>query len=346
MSKFKTENDGGGQVLKFIAGMPGGLQIEPGGLQKDAGEAELGLSGQVEHSSGNGDVQELARLIATVHQRIAAIQSGVSTPSEEERRATRDEIVRGMTSQLESAGSKPTPALVAIASLLAGLTDELEAPNTKAVAGGGLEKSFGKVGAICPYCRKSNAVEKSGSGAMQDIRCSHCSKNWSEDLSGASRLEKSAGSTDLATLRVQVRTQFDELLKQINALQERRATATRPTRFQPGGVEKSDVASQELEKSLANGTRVGLHSSEHDTPVRFLTAESVAPGVQRHHSSSDGDANFHEKPGNTLSVTHTVEKAPNSAGERRSFRPGGQTDLGKADAECRNALTKGTPVGR
>src|ERR1700722_14431995 len=140
MSKFKTENDGGGQVLKFIAGMPGGLQIEPGGLQKDAGEKELGLSGQIEHSSGNGDVQELAGLIATVHQRIPALQSGVSTHSVEERNATHDEIVRGMTAQLEGDGSKPTPALVAIASLLAGLTDELEAPSTK---GGDLGKSFG-----------------------------------------------------------------------------------------------------------------------------------------------------------------------------------------------------------
>jgi len=137
--------------------MPGGLQI-----QKDAGEKELGLSGQVEHSDGNGDVQELARLVAAMHQRIAGLQSGVSTPSVEERRATRDEIVRGMTAQLESNGSKPTPALVAIASLLAGLTDELKAPSTKSFAGGDLGKSFGAVEAIgiCPYCKTSNTVQK------------------------------------------------------------------------------------------------------------------------------------------------------------------------------------------
>jgi len=256
--------------------MPGGLQI-----QKDAGEKELGLSGQVEHSDGNGDVQELARLVAAMHQRIAGLQSGVSTPSVEERRATRDEIVRGMTAQLESNGSKPTPALVAIASLLAGLTDELKAPSTKSFAGGDLGKSFGAVEAIgiCPYCKTSNTVQKNSFGAFPfQLTCSHCSKSWQEDLNATNQLAKSAGSTDLAALRVQVRAQFDELLKQINAMQERRATANRPTKFQAGGVEKSDVASRELEKSLANGQPVGfsppntVHLRGSERQKRFLPA--------------------------------------------------------------------------
>jgi hypothetical protein len=107
------------------------------------------------------------------------------------------------------------------------------------------------------------------------------------------------------------------------------------------------VAAAELRKALDNGTPVGFQShSGHGAAARFRPAETVAPGVQRFRSASDGDANFHETPGNTLDATHNVEKTHGSAGERRQFQPGGQTDLGKADAECRDALTKGRPVGR
>jgi hypothetical protein len=154
-----------------------------------------------------------------------------------------------------------------------------------------------KVEAICPHCKTANTVEKSGSGvgryAMQEIQCAQCSKKWSEDLSFAGRLEKSAGSTDLAALRVQVRAQFDELLKQINALQERRTAASRPTKFQPGGVEKSDAASQELEKALSNGKPVAFQASERSSP-RFQTVESVGSG-QRTRSGRPFDANGAEK---------------------------------------------------
>ena len=106
------------------------------------------------------------------------------------------------------------------------------------------------------------------------------------------------------------------------------------------------VAEAELEKALANGKPVGFQSSGRGASARFRPAETVAPGVQRFHSASDGDANFHERPGNTLSVTHAVEKTPGSSGERHPFQPGGQTDLGKAATECRDALAKGKPVGR
>jgi predicted Zn finger-like uncharacterized protein len=116
-----------------------------------------------------------------------------------------------------------------------------------------------KVETICPHCKTANTVEKNSSGvgryAMQEIQCAHCSKKWSEDLTFPGRLEKSAGSTDLVALRVQVRAQFDELLKQINALQERRSAAARlAAKFNTGGVEKSDVAEAELKKALDNGT--------------------------------------------------------------------------------------------
>ena len=39
---------------------------------------------------------------------------------------------------------------------------------------------------VCPYCKKTNAVEKSSffdEHGLQKIRCSHCSKEWATDLS-------------------------------------------------------------------------------------------------------------------------------------------------------------------
>lgn len=103
---------------------------------------------------------------------------------------------------------------------------------------------------VCPFCRKPNAVEKNSFGASahgpQDIQCSHCSKRWEENLSDTGRLAKSATvpSSELAALRVQVRAQMDELLGKINGLLQQREAVSR--RFQPNGVEKSDVAQQEL----------------------------------------------------------------------------------------------------
>jgi predicted Zn finger-like uncharacterized protein len=109
-----------------------------------------------------------------------------------------------------------------------------------------------KVEVVCPFCRKPNAVEKNSLGAsahgLQDVQCSHCSKRWEENLSESGPLAKSAPapSSELAALRVQVRSQMDELAKKINGLIERRTAATPPARFNTNGVEKSDVAQQEL----------------------------------------------------------------------------------------------------
>jgi phage FluMu protein Com len=176
-----------------------------------------------------------------------------------------------------------------------------------------------KVETVCPHCKKANTVEKASFGVsayahpLQDIQCSHCSKSWKEDLGATgSELAKSVQPTSLAELRVQVRAQFDELLKQINALQERRAAASRPAKFQPGGVEKSDTASQELEKALSNGKPVAFQTSERSSP-RFQTVESVGSG-QRTRSGRPFDANGAEK-----SET--------------------------ADAELHKALANGEPVG-
>jgi hypothetical protein len=188
-----------------------------------------------------------------------------STLTRAERVALRDEIVQGMTTQLESDGTKPTPAIVGLPNSLAGLTDELKAPSEKSTSDGSLGKSFGEVEAICTHCHKANAVAKNrdviDKYGLQKVHCAHCSKSWEENLSDAT-LAKSAGSTDLATLRVQVRSQIDELLKRITGLIEERKTASRPAKFQTGGVEKSATAAQELKKALANSKPVTFQSSE------------------------------------------------------------------------------------
>ena len=87
-----------------------------------------------------------------------------------------------------------------------------------------------KVEAVCPHCKKTNAVEKSSfvdAHGIQIIQCSHCSKTWARDLSVTGSLTKSApgASSDLAELRVQVRAQLNELTKRINGLIESRVAA-------------------------------------------------------------------------------------------------------------------------
>ena len=153
----------------------------------------------------------------------------------------------------------------------------------------------------CPYCKKANTVEKSSSVdryGLQNIRCAHCSKSWEGNLSETEGLAKSAPGPSnelahLAALRVQVRAQLDELLKQINALQERRTAAAKSARFNTSGVEKMDVVNQELNKALANGQSVAFHPSAGSSP-RFQTVESVGSG-QRVRSGVAFDANGIEK---------------------------------------------------
>lgn len=151
---------------------------------------------------------------------------------------------------------------------------------------------------VCPYCKKANTVEKTSSVdryGLQNIRCAHCSKSWQGNLSDANHLVKSARPggevTDLAVLRVQVRGQLDELVKRINGLLESRAAAARQTRFNPQGVEKSDVAQQELTKALANGKPITFET-EASTSGRFQTVESVASGVRTAHGAGASGARF------------------------------------------------------
>ena len=70
-----------------------------------------------------------------------------------------------------------------------------------------------KIETVCPYCQKTNAVEKSSlvdSHGLQNIRCSHCSKVWATDLSVTGSLAKSepVPPSELAELHVQVRASW------------------------------------------------------------------------------------------------------------------------------------------
>lgn len=155
-----------------------------------------------------------------------------------------------------------------------------------------------KTGAICPYCNAPNTVERSRFGpsaGLEKVQCAHCQKSWQEDFGASATLAKSAppaaSSTDLAALRTQIRAQVDELLAKVNALIERRAAASR--KFNPQGVEKSDVAQQELTKALSNGKRVTFEAPESGSP-KFQTVFSIGSG-QRVRSGQPFDVNGVEK---------------------------------------------------
>jgi hypothetical protein len=121
----------------------------------------------------------------------------------EERRSLRDQILAAMS---QTNGSpflndrfEPTPALIAMTNLLAGLADELEAPRS------------------------------------------------------VNKHTQTSVTSELTDTFAQLRSQIDRVTKQINGLIEGRANSAQPIRFQTNGVEKSDAASQELSKALANG---------------------------------------------------------------------------------------------
>ncbi len=142
-----------------------------------------------------------------------------------------------------------------------------------------------KIETVCPFCKRTNAVEKNSFGVsahgLNKVQCSHCSKSWEENLVETGSLAKSAPapSSELAALRVQVRAQMEELTKRINGLLESRAAAARQSKFNPQGVEKSDVVAQELQKALSNGKPVTFQPHEESGP-RFQRVESTAPGVR------------------------------------------------------------------
>jgi hypothetical protein len=103
-----------------------------------------------------------------------------------------------------------------------------------------------KVEVVCPFCKKSNPVEKySFSGELGydllEIKCPTCSKSWGENVIEGGRLAKSAPvpSSELAELRVQLNAQFAELLSKLQGMTERRVAA--PASFQHRREETATV---------------------------------------------------------------------------------------------------------
>jgi hypothetical protein len=99
---------------------------------------------------------------------------------------------------------------------------------------------------------------------------------------GAFEYRSFAQPTELSQLIVKVRGQIAELTKKINDLAERRAASPQSASFDTKGreVEKGDIVARELEKALANGTRIDVVGSEVSTAPRFQTVESIGVGIR------------------------------------------------------------------
>jgi hypothetical protein len=147
-----------------------------------------------------------------------------------------------------------------------------------------------KVETVCPFCGKTNTVEKfSFSGALAhglpEIKCSHCSKSWGENLIETGSLAKSAPTQSVGM--AELRQRLIELGKVVDAYVARRAAA-RPAGFNTSGreVEKSDGDVRELlNKALDNGTRIDVAHPEVNTSARFQTVESIGVGERTAHGS-------------------------------------------------------------
>jgi phage FluMu protein Com len=217
-------------------------------------------------------MQALARQIVRVYRRIAAPVSGVHTLTPEERRAIRDQIIEGMALD----GVKLTPELKAIAALLAGLRDELPVGTSSKV-----QKSAGAFEAVearCPHCSSVNNVEITGVGkleGLQDIRCSHCSKAWKEDLHLAKRATGTT-SPELRQLMNDTREKLEVLRGRITKMLDDRVAASNA---RSGTLDKDAVAQRELRKALANG-KPAHFDGEGINKSSFQPVESVTPGVQ------------------------------------------------------------------
>jgi phage FluMu protein Com len=208
-----------------------------------------------------------------------------------------------------------------------------------------------KIEAVCPHCKGPNAVEKNSHAdiyGLQHIRCSHCSKSWSENLSEPDVLAKSApASSELAELRVQLNAQFAELLSKLQGLTERQAAAPQSVSFQPQRQETATVVKfvaglpggAMLESDIADAVEATRQQSTFVTKAADRDAVAHAeldkalangkPGTSPSYTRLDDglekDAPAKFRP--IESVFQTVEsvRAPNveraAPAERRPFQP-------------------------
>jgi hypothetical protein len=131
MRKFISQN---GDVSVFK------VADEESAFRKDTVNPEAFLAdvnSRVTNRNGDGAAEELTRRIAQVYRRVTAGQTGVHEMSLQERTEMRDRIVAAMLHEWDSPFpndySQPTEAIFNLASLLAGLTDDLKAPAEKHV---------------------------------------------------------------------------------------------------------------------------------------------------------------------------------------------------------------------
>lgn len=237
-----------------------------------------------------------------------------------------------------------------------------------------------KVEAVCPFCNKPSAFEKSSHAdvyGLQRVQCPHCSKQWSENLSATGALSKSAPSpsSELAQLRVQLNAQFAELLSKLQGLIERRATPPRSVSFQPmgegtgtvqkvvagmpgGAMAESDIAeaAEASRQSAAFVTKAANSDAVAHAELQKALANGKPITSPNYTRLDDGLEKAAPSRFNTVeSVAPGVQQfhsMPANSGrasaaapaEHRPFQPGGETDLSKAHAAVNHALANGKRV--
>jgi hypothetical protein len=184
----------------------------------------------------------------------------------------------------------------------------------------------------CPYCKKSNVVEKSSASVSTygfRIRCSHCSKSWDDSLGEDAGFFKSAPLGEFADLRENIA----KLGEAVNALIARNAAAAAPARFQPQGGETAPpvlkfVAGMPggvmLESDLAESAEVSRQQAAFVTKAssedvsRAALQKALANGKEIKSPNYTRVGDGLEKDARSTTIAERTAPAPAT---RRSFQP-------------------------
>jgi hypothetical protein len=185
----------------------------------------------------------------------------------------------------------------------------------------------------CPYCRKSNVVEKSSASVSTHgfrIACSHCSKSWDDSLGEDAGFFKSAPSGEFTKLR----ENLAELGRVVDAYVARNAAAT-PARFQPQGGEtaptvlkfvagmpggvmlESDLA-ESAEASRQQNSAFVTKSASEDAAAGAALQKALANGRPVTSSNYTRVGDGLEKDARSTTIVERTAPAPAT---RRSFQP-------------------------
>lgn len=237
------------------------------------GEAEIGLSGRVDHPDADTKAVYLAQAIARVYRQITADGADLESFSVEQRRTLRDQLIQGVydgtgqhpSGEADSVSRQNTLAYITgVANLLFGLADEI--PNTPTFltrsASGDVHKSASNVEIHCPHCRSANFVERNTVGGLQKFTCTSCSRGWQQDLS-ISTFTKSSANPELASLK----KQLSDLTERIRTIIAQRAGVD-PMAARRG----QDTGTRFITKNVGGGNdpqALLKDALEHGTPVQF-----------------------------------------------------------------------------